>query len=666
MKEPGLPSNSARHLAISAPFFPSNTRNWRSCVLAFAIVGLAAVITTQSAQAQTFTLLHTFAGAPDGASPFAGLVQDAAGNLYGTTAGGGNSCGYEGRSSCGTVFKLDPTGMETVLHRFTGGTDGSTPRAGLVRDAAGNLYGTTSGAATSGPGTIFKLDIAGTLTVLHSVGSNAGLVMDALGVLYGTTSEGIFKLDPATDTFTVLDSSAGSEATLALDAAGNLYGTTEFGGNTGGTCATRGCGTVFKLDTTGTYTVLYSFTGLGNDGFSPTGGVILDASGNLYGTTTGGGALNCGATHKPRISCGTVFKVSPTGGEANVFSLSGADMPLAGLVLDAATGHLYGTSKYDGTGGTSGTVFEMGLDGIQAVLHTFANLPDGLNPSAGLVLDTSGNLYGTTPVGGPLTLGTVFKINPTGSQTLPLAVVIFGTGTVAGDGVNCSTNCATWVAAGTAFTLTATPPAGGSFVGWVAPPCSGTGTCSVTVSSAQTVGATFDSDFSLSATVLTPTSVSPGAKSTSTISVAADAKGFFSAVALTCAVTPAPALAPTCSISPNSVMPGTPATLTVTTTPPTASAMPSSAGSGLFYAAWVPWMGLMATGAGFGSKRRISKVLVCLLFTGLVLQVACGGGSSSSSGGSSGTPAGTYTITITGTYATGSLTHSTTTMLAVQ
>ena len=136
-------------------------------------------------------------------------------------------------------------------------------------------------------------------------------------------------------------------------------------------------------------------------------------------------------------------------------------------------------------------------------------------------------------------MGTVFKINPTGPQNFPLAVVIFGSGTVTGNGVSCSSNCATWVSSGTMFTLTATPPAGSSFVGWVAPPCSGTGTCSVTIDSAQTVGATFDSDFSVSATTLTPAAVSPGASSTSTINVVAAAAGFFSAVDLTCSVRPA-------------------------------------------------------------------------------------------------------------------------------
>jgi uncharacterized repeat protein (TIGR03803 family) len=648
--------------------------------IALAVVPGLGVGATQSAQAQTFTLLHTFSGAPDGANPLAGLVQDAAGNFYGTTQQGGITvgvCANNGLNGCGTVFKLDPSGNETVLYRFTGGTDGEFPSAGLVRDAAGNLYGTTqsggpvTAACRFGCGTVFKLDPTGTtLTPLHNVGSSAGLVMDGAGILYGSTSEGIFMLDPATEIFTVLDSNAGSGATLALDAAGNLYGTTEFGG-TGGACGNGGCGSVFKLDTTLAYHVLYSFTPAGNDGNNPLGGVVLDAAGNLWGTASGGGAPNCGFANRPKVGCGTVFEVSPAGGELKSFSLSGPLDPTGGLVLDAA-GNVYGTSKYEGSFDGKGTVFEMGPDGIQKLLYTFMGLPDGQNPLANLVLDSSGNLYGTTSVGGPLNFGTVFKINPTGAQNFPLTVVIFGTGTVTGSGVDCSTHvCATWVSPGTAFTLTATPPAGSTFVGWVAPPCSGTGTCSVTITSAQTVGATFDSDFTVSATALMPAAVSAGGSATSTINVAADANGFFSSVALTCSVTPTPALAPMCSISPGSVMPGTPATLTVSTTGPTPAAMSSSAGSGLFYALCLPLIGLVATRAGFGSlqKRKRGKLsaaaLACMLFAALVFQVACAGGSSNPVG-SSGTPKGAYTITVTGTYSSGSLVHSTPTMLTVQ
>jgi uncharacterized repeat protein (TIGR03803 family) len=621
---------------------------------------------TRPALAQTFTLLHTFTGAPDGANPLAGLVQDAAGNFYGTTQQGGITgglCANSGLNGCGTVFKLDPSGNETVLYRFTGATDGEFPAAGLVRDGAGNLYGTTQyGGVTSsacgiGCGTVFKLDPAGTLTVLHSPGSSEGLVMDAAGNLYGSTSEGIFKLDPA-GTFTVLDSTATSGATLARDAAGNLYGTT------GGT------GTVFKLDTSDTYTTLYSFTGKGGDGSNPLAGVILDGAGNLYGTTSTGGAPNCLGGNNSSVGCGTVFKLTPAGAET-VFSLMGANTPVAGLVRDTA-GSLYGTAKFAGirAGSLSGVVFEMDPNGVEKLLYTFAGAPDGYGPVAGLVRDTAGNLYGTAEFGGVSGMGTVFKVNPLGPQNFPLTVAFFGNGTVTGNGINCSSLCGVFFAPGTMVTLTAAPAAGSSFVGWSGA-CSGAGTCILTINSAQSVGATFNSDFSLSASALTPGTVSPGAApSTSTVNVVPAAAGFFSAVALTCAVAPTPALAPTCSINPNSVMPGTPATLTVSTTGPTTGLVRSSSGSGLFYCALcLPLIGLVATRVGLGSdrKRRKGKLttaaLASVLFASLVFQLACGGGRN---GGSKGTPAATYTITVTGTYSTGSLVHSTPTMLTVQ
>ena len=649
-----------------------------SIVLALAVFALPAVVPAPSAEAQTFTLLHTFTGAPDGAVPVAGLVQDPAGNLYGTTQQGGITggvCGNSGLNGCGTVFKVDPSGKESVLYRFTGGADGQFPSAGLVMDAAGNLYGTTqyggpvTAACGIGCGTVFKLDPSGTLTPLHSVGSSGGLVMDGAGNLYGSTTEGIFKLDPATGTFTVLYSSASSGATLTLDPAGNLYGTTELGGLTNSVCLNNSCGTVFELDTADAYSTLYRFTGLGDDGYNPLAGVVLDPAGNLYGTTPYGSTPNCTAGNRSSVGCGIVFKLSPSKVEA-VFSLmNGGDHPVAGLVLDAA-GNLYGTTEFRGPAADSlGTVFKMTPSGVETVLYIFTGVPDGHDPVAGLVLDASGNLYGTAEFGGVSGMGTVFKINPLGPQNFPLTVAFFGSGTVTDSalGIDCSSLCGPFFAPGTMVTLTAAPATGSTFLGWSGG-CSGNGMCSLTINSAQSVGATFNSDFSLSASALTPTTVSPGASSTSKVNVIPAANGFFSEVALTCAVTPTPALAPTCSVSPSSVMPGTAATLTVSTTGPTAAVVPSSAGSGLFYACCLPLIGLVATRIGLGSDRRkkgaMATALACMLSAGMVFQVACGGGSG---GGSKGTPTGKYTISVTGTYSSGSsLVHSTPTTLTVQ
>jgi uncharacterized repeat protein (TIGR03803 family) len=256
--------------------------------LGLAATSMLAALLTPPAQAQTYTVLHRFTGA-DGARPAATLIADPAGSLFGTTYAGGVS-GY------GTVFKLDKTGL-TVLHSFTGGADGGTLLGSLVRDSAGNLYGTTESGGAGGLGTVFKLDATGTETVLHSFaggsdGANphAGLIRDAAGNLYGTTKFGgpsgdgvVFKVDKSGER--VLHSFTGTDgakpaAALIQDSAGNLYGTTSFGG-------AAGAGTVFKLDTTGTETVLYSFSG-GADGSNPFG-LIQDSSGNLYGTTIRGG-----------------------------------------------------------------------------------------------------------------------------------------------------------------------------------------------------------------------------------------------------------------------------------------------------------------------------------------------------------------------------------------
>ncbi|HSZ00753.1 MAG TPA: choice-of-anchor tandem repeat GloVer-containing protein [Terriglobales bacterium] len=259
------------------------------------------------------TILHSFAGTPDGEDPRSVLVRDAAGNLYGTTQYGGTNGGY------GTVFKLDANGKLTLLYSFAGTPDGDDPYAGLLRDKAGNLYGTTQyGGTNGGYGTVFKLSPKGKVTLLHSfagtpdgVNPLAGLLLDGAGNLYGTTYYGgtnggfgtVFKLSTK-GKLTLLHSFAGMPdgqnpyARLIRDAAGNLYGATFYGG-------TSGYGTVFKLDTGGKLTVLHSFNDA-PDGAHPIGGLVLDKAGNLYGTTSDGGDLRCGFS-----GCGTVFKLTP-------------------------------------------------------------------------------------------------------------------------------------------------------------------------------------------------------------------------------------------------------------------------------------------------------------------------------------------------------------------
>jgi uncharacterized repeat protein (TIGR03803 family) len=264
-------------------------------------------------RAGKLTLLHSFASNPDGADPYSTLIGDPHGNGYGTTRYGGAAGGY------GTVFQLNAKGEETVRYSFAGTPDGEDPQASLVRDAVGNLYGTTIyGGTAGGFGTVFKLDKTGRLTLLHSFagtpdGENpyAGLVGDSAGNGYGTTKYGgtaggfgtVFKLD-RTGKFALLHSFAGTPdgenpiSGLVLDPAGNIYGTTFYGG-------TLGYGSVFEIDTAGKFTVLHSFNN-SPDGANPMGGLTRDAAGNLYGTTSDGGDLSCGFS-----GCGTVFKVTP-------------------------------------------------------------------------------------------------------------------------------------------------------------------------------------------------------------------------------------------------------------------------------------------------------------------------------------------------------------------
>jgi uncharacterized repeat protein (TIGR03803 family) len=657
--------------------------------LGSAVMLMAAVVVSLTAQAQTFTLLYQFTGGADGGRPLGGLVEDGAGNFYGTTSAGGLVGGTcKPLQGCGVVFKLDPSGKQTVLYSFTGLADGEIPNGGLILDWAGNLYGVTSGGGLTGGtctlpqgcGVVFKLDTAGTnYTVLYSFkggadgsGPQGSLVLDTAGNLYGATQGGgasmfgtIFKLDTSlTETvlysFTGMADGSGPLGSLVLDVAGTfLYGTTP--------------GTVFKVDaTTGAETVLHSFTGDAGGG-TLRAGVILDPAGNLYGTASAGGALNCLGGQNNKVGCGLVFKVNPSGMETEFNFTKGGDYPVAGLVRDTA-GNLYGTTQFTGPhAGTSALLFKMDGYGAETVLWTFSGGGlDRSNPQGSLDMAASGKLHGATASGGSYGAGTVFELDPTGRQNFPFTVALAGkgSGTVTGNpGINCPSACSAFLFPGTAVTLTATAAAGSSFSGWSGPPsCPGTSACSLTTTnSGLVVFATFLVDFSLPFFALTPAAVSPGGSSTSTVNVTAGA-GFSGAVALSCSVQPAPALAPTCSISPSSTTPGTAATLTVGTTGPTAAGWSSRTGSELFYVVWLPLIGLVATRVGLGRGQKKEKILAatlgCTLFAGVVFQVACGG--NSSGGGSRGTPAGTYTITVSGVDSTGTLKHSANTALTVQ
>ena len=379
-----------------------------------------ALAVTHSAPAQTYKTVHRFTGGRDGGQPSAPVILDDAGNLYGTTTLGGDlKCNRP--YGCGTIFKIDAAGKETVLHSFTLMPDGAYPQAGLIRDAAGNFYGTTQEGGAYNSGTVFKLDATGKEIVLYSFSGGrdgawpfGGLVRDSAGNLYGTTYAGggilscyyisgvstcgvIFKL-AKTGRLTVLHRFDGSDGEwplvgLVRDSAGNLYGTASAGNNN--------FGIVFKVDNTGGFSVLHTFEDQYSDGFEPSSTLILDEAGNLYGTTRLGG---------------TVFKIDVTGQETILYPFSGRHdgiWPSGNLVRDAG-GNIYGTTEHGGHCQRRfgcGTIYRLDTNGQETVLHKFGRGP-GRVPKGGLVMDSAGILYGTTwePYGP--SFGSVFKFIP--------------------------------------------------------------------------------------------------------------------------------------------------------------------------------------------------------------------------------------------------------------
>jgi len=414
----------------------------------------------------TEKLLYSFgATATDGGVPMAGLIADKAGNLYGTTKyGGTHSITYAGVTSpAGTVFELSPaTGggwTKKTLYNFGATTtDGAHPLGSLVFDTKGNLYGTTFQGGQWGLGTVFELSpgTGGTWTekVLHSFGGTltdgevpeAGLVIDAAGNLYGTTEAGgaydtvfagasngygtVFEMSLGTGStwtekvlysFSYLSQTDGyyPTAPLVFDSKGNLFGTTSDGGSAQDL---EGGGTVFEMTPTGggwKESVVYNFGGGSTTGYQPLGGVVVDAAGNVYGTLfSGGNGFDLD---------GTLFELSPVGGgwqqtilhSFGAYETDGIN-PAAGLALDAK-GNLYGTTFRGGANGY-GAVFEMspqtGGGWLESVIHSFnLTASDGANPYASLYVDSSGNVYGTTAFGGAhgpansgYVGGTVFEI----------------------------------------------------------------------------------------------------------------------------------------------------------------------------------------------------------------------------------------------------------------
>jgi uncharacterized repeat protein (TIGR03803 family) len=474
----------------------------------------------------TESVLYTFTGGADGGSPYSSVLFDKSGNLYGATAVGGTGTACNG--ACGAVFELSPASggqwTENVIHSFDL-TDGETPEGNLIFDGADNLYGTTYSGGTNAFGTVFRLtrgaggqwsegvlwnfkngaddryptfgvtlgtsgQVYGAVSTAGSGTANgivfelqseqggtwqettltkfpfgngypySGLVADSAGNFYGSTNEGgangyggVYKLSPAAGGKYALNmiynfptglsnSPYGPfPSGLILDSAGNLYGETGYGGSSAQ-------GTVYELspsaDGTWTEKNLYAFTGRADGGY-PSGGLIFDAAGNLYGTTEYGGSNS--STCKQR--CGTVFKLTPSAGnwsESVLYEFAGGltdgRNPTASLIFDS-TGNLYGTTKNGGNepegqcGAGCGTVFELSPSAggwTERVIYFFASTThDGKSPYANVVFDSAGNLYGTTAAGGKITenycgtgCGTVFKLSPSSngwSETILLSFI---------------------------------------------------------------------------------------------------------------------------------------------------------------------------------------------------------------------------------------------------
>jgi uncharacterized repeat protein (TIGR03803 family) len=353
-------------------------------MIAIAFLTLA----TYQASGQTYTTLHAFTGNSDGGYVLAPVILDSKGNLYGTTFQGGDMNCAPGQG-CGTVFKIDAHGHETVIYAFTSDIpDAAFPAAGLVRDAFGNLFGTTMEGGAAGIGTIFKVSASGNETVLYSFkGGKLGA--------YPT-------------------------GTIVRDPAGNIYGAGSFGDlNCDPTYS--GCGIVFRLTSAGKFTVLHTFHNIDKDGEDPSG-LFRDQSGNLYGTTLLGGDLNCNGGR----GCGTVFKIDPQGKLTTLYKFHGKDgaFPTSGVIQDSYK-NLYGTTS----AGTAGVVFKLDPTGHETVLYRFTGGADGGDPEASLLLDpNTGALYGTTMVGADLSCspnggggpgcGTVYKIDASGVFTV--------------------------------------------------------------------------------------------------------------------------------------------------------------------------------------------------------------------------------------------------------
>jgi uncharacterized repeat protein (TIGR03803 family) len=347
-----------------------------ACILAIATAAVLVVVPCPLAHAQNFQVLYTFGGTPDGAAPYAGVITDRQGNIYGTTWIGG-------KYGFGSVYRLTPAGQET-MYSFLGGTDGAYPYSAPTL-VGRTLWGTASaggggnGCNGNGCGIVFKIDARGTETVVYR--------------------------------FTGASDGGRPLSGLTVGTGGVLYGTTSIGGNP--ICgASFGCGTVFSIDTgTGKETVLHSFAG-GTDGAFPEfGSLVFDSKkGALTGTTQEGGNPSC----NPPAGCGTIFRVNRNL-ELDYFYFDDKDFPVSPVYI-LPDGTIYGTTPVGGAY-DKGTLYRLNKNGF-TTMHDFGFGTDGATPFGGVSLDPIGNLYIPTEAGGSLGYGALVKVDTAGNETV--------------------------------------------------------------------------------------------------------------------------------------------------------------------------------------------------------------------------------------------------------
>jgi uncharacterized repeat protein (TIGR03803 family) len=361
------------------------------------------------AQTAQFAALTTFHGDPVARAPISGLCQASDGNFYGTAF-------FGGQYGPGIIYRVMPTGVMSVVFAFAGGSTGYYPTGRPIQASDGYLYGTTGWGGTYDSGVFYRLSLTGAYTVLHSFNSNvegaqpwSSPIPASDGNLYGVTTVGgangmgtVYKITTS-GTLTLLHTFAGSDGNgpwgeLIQGSDGNLYGTTRYGG-------TNGLGTVFKMTPGGTLTILHSFAG-GAEGQWPIGGVIQASDGSLFGGTLNGGPA----------SAGTLFQIKTNGAFVTRYSFGSNDGSGPNGLIQGQDGNFYGATIWGGSDDGDGTVFQFTPAGVLTTLHAFSG-SDGSVLQSTPVQGSDGNLYGVASRGGAHYHGAIYKVTTAGKFT---------------------------------------------------------------------------------------------------------------------------------------------------------------------------------------------------------------------------------------------------------